>query len=96
MFFSDYVTYAHMLVVFNFALSTHLTVYTGCPFYLYMSYFIYISSLAYLPEMYACAYGRCAYGYVTMIYVIILSSQFYNYIDHTLTIVYLWPTISSS
>ena len=38
------------------------------------------SSLAYLPEMYACTCDRCVYGYVTMIYVIILTSQFYNYL----------------
>ena len=56
----------------------------------------YISSLTYLPEMYAYVCDRCGNGYVTMIFVIILSSQFSNHIDHTSTIIYLWPTISST
>ena len=51
---------------------------------------------AYLLVMYACACDRCVYGYAMIIYVIILSSQFYTYIDHTSTIIHLWPTISST
>ena len=80
-----------MLVIFNFVLSTHLIVDTGCQFYLHMSY---ISIFAYLPEMYIPACNQCVYGYAIIIYVIMLSSQFYNYIDHTSTIIHLWPTIS--
>ena len=82
-----------MLVIYNFALSTHHIAGTGCQFYLHMSY---ISIFAYLPEMYARACERCVYGYSIIIYVIILSSQFYTYIDHTSTIIHLWPTILST
>ena len=59
-------------------------------------YYYYISSLAYLPEMYDRACDQCVYGYDTIIYVSILSSQFYKYIDHTSTIIILWLTISST
>ena len=69
-----------MIMIYNFALSTHLIVDTGCQFYLHMSY---ISIFALLPEMYARVCDRCVYGYAIIIYVIILTSQFYNYIDHT-------------
>ena len=77
-----------MIVIYNFALSTHLIVDTGCQFYLHISY----NMFAYLLEMYARACDRCA----IIIYVIILSSQFHNYIDHTSPIIHLWPTISST
>ena len=83
--------YDHMLVIYNFALSTHLIVDTGCQFYLHI---VYISIFAYLHEMYARACDRCVYGYAIILYVIILSSQFHNYIDHTSKIIQLWPTIS--
>ena len=81
-----------MIMIYNFALSTHLIVDTGCQFYLHMSY---IGIFALLPEMYARACDRCVYGYAIILYVIILTSQFYNYIDHTSTIIHLGPTICS-
>ena len=43
LFFNGYATYDHMLVIYNFALSTHLIVHTGCQLYVHMSY---ISMLA--------------------------------------------------
>ena len=91
LFFNGY-TYDHMIMIYNFALSTHLIVDTGCQFYLHMSY---IGIFTLLPEMYARACGRCVYGYAIIRYVIILTSQFYNYIDHTSTIIHLGPTICS-
>ena len=70
LFFNGYM-YDHMIMIYNFALSTHLIVDTGCQFYLHMSY---ISIFALLPEMYASACDRCVYGYAIIIYVIILTS----------------------
>ena len=93
LYFNGYATYDHMNVIYNFALSTHLIVDTGCQLFLHMSY---ISMIAYLLVMYARACDRCIYGYAMIIYVIILSYQFHNYIDHTSTIIHLWPTISST
>ena len=51
---------------------------------------------AHLPEIYSRACDRCVYGYAIIIYVIILSSQLYNYIDHTSTIIHLGHTICSN
>ena len=93
MFLNGYATYDHMVEIYNLALSTHLIVDTGCQLDLHMSY---NSIFSYLPEMYARACDRCFYGYAIIIYVIILSPQFYNYIDHTSTTIHLWHTISST
>ena len=71
LFFNGYATYAHMIVIFNFTLSTHLIVDTGCQFYLHMSY---ISSFAYSRGMYARACDRCVYGYAIILDVLVVEA----------------------